>query len=50
MAYPLLAELALPPVAKGLFYVGMLATIMSTLNTLDVHLCDDAGERHRVAC
>jgi SSS family solute:Na+ symporter len=34
MAYPLLAEVTLPPVAKGLFYVGMLATIMSTLNTL----------------
>lgn len=34
MAYPLLAELTLPPVAKGMFYVGMLATIMSTLNTL----------------
>lgn len=34
MAYPLLAEMVLPPVAKGLFYVGMLATIMSTLNTL----------------
>ena len=34
MAYPLLAEMTLPPVAKGLFYVGMLATIMSTLNTL----------------
>jgi len=34
MAYPLLAEAVLPPVAKGLFYVGMLATIMSTLNTL----------------
>lgn len=34
MAYPLLAEAILPPVAKGLFYVGMLATIMSTLNTL----------------
>ncbi len=34
MAYPLLAEITLPPVAKGLFYVGMLATIMSTLNTL----------------
>ncbi len=34
MAYPLLAELTLPPIAKGLFYVGMLATIMSTLNTL----------------
>lgn len=34
MAYPLLAQATLPPVAKGLFYVGMLATIMSTLNTL----------------
>ncbi len=34
MAYPLLAELTLPPVAKGLFYIGMLATIMSTLNSL----------------
>ncbi len=33
-AYPLLAETVLPPLAKGLFYVGMLATIMSTLNTL----------------
>jgi SSS family solute:Na+ symporter len=34
MAYPMLAEVTLPPVAKGLFYAGMLATIMSTLNTL----------------
>ncbi|MEO8167417.1 MAG: hypothetical protein ABI623_04160, partial [bacterium] len=34
MAYPLLAELTLPPVAKGLFYIGMLATIMSSLNSL----------------
>ncbi|WP_072263836.1 sodium:solute symporter family protein, partial [Candidatus Kryptobacter tengchongensis] len=34
MAYPLLAEVVLPKVAKGLFYIGMLATIMSTLNTL----------------
>lgn len=34
MAYPLLAEAILPPVAKGLFFVGLLATIMSTLNTL----------------
>jgi SSS family solute:Na+ symporter len=33
-AYPMLAETVLPPIAKGLFYVGMLATIMSTLNTL----------------
>jgi SSS family solute:Na+ symporter len=34
MAYPMLAEAVLPPIAKGMFYVGMLATIMSTLNTL----------------
>ncbi|RCK77742.1 MAG: putative sodium-solute symporter [Ignavibacteriae bacterium] len=34
MAYPMLAENVLPPIAKGLFYIGMLATIMSTLNTL----------------
>ncbi|HTK82395.1 MAG TPA: sodium:solute symporter family protein [Bacteroidota bacterium] len=33
-AYPMLAEAVLPPFAKGVFYVGMLATIMSTLNTL----------------
>ncbi|MEW6509531.1 MAG: sodium:solute symporter family protein [Bacteroidota bacterium] len=34
LAYPMLAEATLPPIAKGLFYAGMLATIMSTLNTL----------------
>ncbi len=34
MAYPMLAEIILPKIAKGLFYIGMLATIMSTLNTL----------------
>ncbi|MEK7671273.1 MAG: hypothetical protein AAB344_03540, partial [Bacteroidota bacterium] len=34
MGYPLLAEATLPPIAKGLFYIGMLATIMSTLNSL----------------
>jgi SSS family solute:Na+ symporter len=34
MAYPLLAEVTLPAGMKGLFYVGLLATIMSTLNTL----------------
>ena len=34
MAFPLLAELTLPPIAKGMFYIGMLATIMSSLNTL----------------
>jgi SSS family solute:Na+ symporter len=33
MAYPLLAERILPPVAKGMFFAGILATIMSTLNT-----------------
>jgi SSS family solute:Na+ symporter len=33
MAYPLLAEAVLPPVAKGIFFAGILATIMSTLNT-----------------
>jgi SSS family solute:Na+ symporter len=32
-AYPLLAERVLPPVAKGIFFAGVLATIMSTLNT-----------------
>ncbi len=34
MAFPMLAEITLPAFAKGLFYVGMLATIMSTVNTL----------------
>lgn len=33
-AYPMLAEVTLPTVAKGLFYIGMLATIMSTLSSL----------------
>ena len=33
-SYPLLAEIALPAVAKGLIYIGMLATIMSTLSSL----------------
>lgn len=31
MAYPLLADLLLPPFLKGVFFVGMLATVMSTL-------------------
>lgn len=31
MAYPLLAEIALPSGIKGLFYLGMLATVMSTV-------------------
>jgi solute:Na+ symporter, SSS family len=34
MAYPKLAEVILPSAAKGLFFIGLLATIMSTLNTL----------------
>jgi SSS family solute:Na+ symporter len=33
-SYPLLAEVALPPLIKGIFYIGMLATIMSTLSSL----------------
>ncbi len=33
-AYPMLAEITLPSVAKGLFYIGMLATIMSSLSSL----------------
>ena len=33
LAYPMLAEAVLPPIAKGLFYIGMLATIMSTLSS-----------------
>lgn len=32
-SYPLLAERLLPPVAKGLFFIGLLATIMSTLSS-----------------
>lgn len=34
MAFPLLAEATLPPVAKGMFFIGMLATIMSSLNSV----------------
>jgi SSS family solute:Na+ symporter len=33
-SYPLLAEITLPVIAKGMFYIGMLATIMSTLSSL----------------
>ncbi len=33
-SYPLLAERILPSVAKGLFFIGLLATIMSTLSSL----------------
>ncbi len=32
-SYPLLAERLLPPVAKALFFIGLLATIMSTLSS-----------------
>lgn len=32
LAYPLLADLVLPPGLKGLFIVGLLSTIMSTLD------------------
>lgn len=33
MAYPLLAQLVLPTFWKGLFFAGMFATILSTLNS-----------------
>ncbi|MGA9116921.1 MAG: sodium:solute symporter family protein [Bacteroidota bacterium] len=33
MAYPLLAEAILPEGVKGFFFAGLLATVMSTLNT-----------------
>jgi len=33
-SFPLLAEQILPPAAKGLFFIGLLATIMSTLSSL----------------
>lgn len=34
MSYPALAEVVLPSFVKGLFYVGLLATIMSSLESL----------------
>jgi SSS family solute:Na+ symporter len=34
MSYPLLANDILPSVAKGFFFIGMIATIMSTLHSL----------------
>jgi solute:Na+ symporter, SSS family len=34
MSYPLLANEILPPLAKGFFFLGMVATIMSTLHSL----------------
>lgn len=33
MAYPLLADSILPSVAKGIFFTGMIATVMSTLHS-----------------
>ena len=33
LAYPLLSELVLPSGFKGIFWAGLLATVMSTLNT-----------------
>lgn len=33
MSYPLLAEAILPAVAKGFFFIGLIATIMSTLHS-----------------
>ena len=33
-AYPLLAEALLPPIAKGLFFIGILSVIMSTVDSL----------------
>ncbi len=35
-SYPLLAEQTLPSSAKGLFFIGLLATIMSTLSSLSL--------------
>jgi SSS family solute:Na+ symporter len=32
-AFPLLANMTLPPVALGLFYLGMIATVMSTIDS-----------------
>jgi len=50
MAYPMLAETVLPPVAKGLFYIGMLATIMSTLNTLSFVSAQTLGRDIAMRC
>jgi SSS family solute:Na+ symporter len=33
LTYPMLANLVLPPVWKGIFFAGMFATILSTLNS-----------------
>jgi SSS family solute:Na+ symporter len=36
LAFPLLAETVLPPLAKGLFFTGMLAVIMSTIDSFSL--------------
>jgi SSS family solute:Na+ symporter len=33
LAYPELARVTLPPIALGLFYLGMIATVMSTIDS-----------------
>lgn len=33
MSYPLLGNIILPPLAKGIFFIGIIATIMSTLHS-----------------
>ncbi len=33
MSFPMLAERILPPIAKGVFYLGMIATVMSSLHS-----------------
>jgi len=33
MSYPILADKILPPLAKGFFFIGLIATIMSTFNS-----------------
>lgn len=33
MSYPLLADAVLPPILKGFFFVGLMATVMSTLHS-----------------
>ena len=43
MSYPLLAEAVLPPVAKGMFFIGMIATILSSLNALAFVSAQTAG-------
>lgn len=33
LSFPAIAEKVLPPIAKGVFYVGMIATVMSSLHS-----------------